>query len=271
MIPMYYLIILAIVQGITEFLPISSSAHLVILPYAMGEADQGLLIDVAGHVGTLFAVMLYFHKDILSIANAFTLKLTDKSDDYSFYRKLGILVILASLPVILAGFALHSFLPEGIRDIRIIAATTLIFGLMLWWADRRAQNLDLKKITFKSALIIGFAQIFALLPGTSRSGVTMTAAMALGFSRAEAARFSLLLGIPAILGAGTLGAIDLIKQGDNLLQIDALIAAALSFITAYVSILVMMRWLKSSTFTPFVIYRMILGIVLLFIITMMPT
>ncbi len=259
-----YLFILAVVQGITEFLPISSSAHLILLPHIMGEADQGLLIDIAVHVGTLVAVIAYFWRDIWSIIRAFIfdLKKTDNTSKHN--RRLGYLVIIASLPVIIAGLGLHTALPEGIRDPRVIIVTTLFFGALLWFADRQKLNRSLKSITLKDALLIGAAQIFALIPGTSRSGVTMTAALFLGFKREDTAKFALLLGIPAIAGAGLLGGLDLIEGGDQLLQKEALIAATLSGLAAYAAIWLMMRWVKSATFTPFVIYRMLLGIYLTF-------
>jgi len=229
----------------------------------MDEADQGLIIDVAVHVGTLFAVMLYFWRDIWGITKSYTIGIARNDTDTVFFRKLGLYSVLASIPVIIAGFTLHMIVPTGIRSPLVIAIMTLVFGLLLWFADRKLGDRDLTDLGWKAALMVGVAQIFALIPGTSRSGVTMTAARFLGFSRTEAARFALLLGIPAILGAGTLSAIDLIQSGDLHLQQDALIAAVLSFITAYISIIVMMKWLKSSTFTPFVIYRMILGTLLL--------
>lgn len=263
--PFYYLCILALVQGITEFLPISSSGHLILLPSLLGEDDQGLALDVAVHVGTLLAVMLYFRKDIFGIIRAYTFDLRKTEAQHTFNRKLGFYILLGSIPVIIAGFIMHMLLPEGLRDPRIIIATTLIFGLALWVADRKQGERPLNTLNWRHALIIGCAQILALIPGTSRSGITITAALFLGFTRTEAARFSMLLGIPAIAGAGTLSTIDIINSGDTILQTDALISGALSFITAYAAIFIMMRWLKSSTFTPFVIYRMILGGVLLFV------
>ncbi|MGM0422581.1 MAG: undecaprenyl-diphosphate phosphatase [Pseudomonadota bacterium] len=261
---LFYLFILAAVQGITEFLPVSSSAHLVLLPGITGYADQGLVIDVAVHVGALLAVLLYFRQDILAIAAAFTFGLKDKSEEVRKNRRLGKMVILASLPVILAGLAMHIICPDGIRDPLVIAVMTIVFAGLLWWADRGQREIKpLETLNKKAVLLIGLAQVLALVPGTSRSGVTMTAGLFLGLSRVEAARFSLLLSIPAILGAGLLKGIEIIRTGDTALGLDALIGAALSFVMAYLAISVMMRWLKTSSFTPFVIYRMILGSVLL--------
>lgn len=263
----YYLVILALVQGITEFLPISSSAHLVLLPKITGHADQGLVLDVAVHLGTLFAVMLYFRRDIIDIAAAYSVKLSDISQPVVAARRLGQMVFVGSIPVMIAGFLLHIALPEGIRSVSVIAFTTIFFGLLLGWADHTCRcDRQLSDLKFKDAVIIGLGQMLALVPGTSRSGITMTAALFLGFTRTEAARFSLLLGIPAILGAGAIGAYDLVQSGNVMLGLDAVIGMGLSFVTAYAAIALMMRWLSSSGFMPFVIYRMILGIALLFFI-----
>ena len=261
----YYLIILALVQGITEFLPISSSAHLVLLPEITGNADQGLVMDVAVHLGTLFAVMLYFRSDIGQILRGFTTDLTRKTDAAVSARRLGYMVLWASLPVVFAGLILHVFIPNGIRSVEVIAFTTVFFGLILGWADYKgAREKTLEALTFKDAFLIGLAQMLALIPGTSRSGITMTAGLFLGYTRTEAARFSLLLSIPAILGAGAIGIYDVVKAGDMMLGIDALIGIVLSFFTAYGAITLMMRWLSSSSFMPFVVYRLLLGIALLF-------
>ncbi len=263
----HYLILLALVQGITEFLPISSSAHLVLLPEITGHADQGLVLDVAVHLGTLFAVMLYFRCDILDIARAYTFDLGKTTKAARAGRDLGKMVVIGSIPVIIAGFIMHMILPEGIRSVSVIAATTVFFGLLLGLADKTCKcTKTLDQLTVRDALIIGLGQMLALVPGTSRSGITMTAALFLGYTRTEGARFSLLLGIPAILGAGALGIIDVIQSGDSMLGIDALIGMVLSFVTAYAAIVLMMRWLSSSTFMPFVVYRLLLGIALLFFI-----
>jgi|AntRauTorcE11897_2_1112592.scaffolds.fasta_scaffold11634_2 undecaprenyl-diphosphatase len=261
---LFYLFILAIVQGITEFLPVSSSAHLVLLPGITGYEDQGLIIDVAVHVGTLLAVLLYFRHDILAIIAAFTLDLDNQSAEVCKNRRLGKMVVLASIPVVIAGLVMHIYWPDGIRDPLVIAVMTLVFGALLWWADQRhCDTKPLETLNQKAVLFIGVAQILALIPGTSRSGVTMTAGLLLGLNRVEAARFSLLLSIPAILGAGLLKGIEIIQTGNAALGLDALIGVALSFVMAYLAITIMMRWLKRSSFTPFVIYRMILGSVLL--------
>lgn len=252
-------------QGLTEFLPVSSSGHLILVHAAFDQAkdwDQRLILDVAVHAGTLLSVLVYFRRDVLKMALG--LLSWAKGDFKSEGAALNIYVLLASIPVILAGFALNAIKPSWLLLVEIMAWSTLIFGIVLWIADKKGtQDKSLKDINLKDALIIGLAQTLALIPGTSRSGITMTAGRFLGYSRTESAHFSLLLAIIAIAGAGTLAGIELIQSGSVDLGLDALIAAAVSFITAWLSIAIMMKWLEKSSFTPFAIYRIILGIVLL--------
>ncbi|MEM1398548.1 MAG: undecaprenyl-diphosphate phosphatase [Pseudomonadota bacterium] len=262
---LFQLVVLAIVQGITEFLPISSSAHLILPHKVMGWPDQGLLIDVAVHVGTLFAVMLFFWREIgwmiLGGLRLLTGKMTPGGN-------MAILVVVGSLPVIFVGYLVNEFVAEdALRTIEIIAWTTIIFGILLGVVDKMSLSVRrIEHLKISDALIIGFAQVFALLPGTSRSGVTMTAGRLLGLERLEAARFSLLLSIPAILGPGVLKGYELYESRNLQLGIDAGIAVALSFVFALIALVGMMRWLRHASFTPFVIYRLILGIVLLIIV-----
>ncbi len=261
---LHHIIILALVQGITEFLPISSSGHLVlghaIIDGNIGEANwdnQDLLIDVAVHLGTLLSVCLYFYKDIFGMVLGGCSLLTGK---VTHNTKLALYVVLSSIPVIIAGLAIHAIKPDFLRSVEVMAWATIVFGVVLWAADRFFKDgKTLADMSWKGAIIIGLAQTLALIPGTSRSGITMTAARMTGYSRTEAARYSLLLAIVAILGAGTLATKDLIEAGDVTLTINALIAAGVSFIAGWISIALMMRWLAKSTFTPFAIYRVILG------------
>lgn len=252
-----YLIILAIVQGITEFLPISSSGHLVLLPSLMGEQDQGLLIDIAVHFGTLLAVCLYFYRDVATLFKGGVASLSGKSNSDT---GLFITVLIATLPIIGMGYFLHTNLPQGLRSPELIGWTTLIFGLFLGYADLRfPHNKSVQSLSKAKALIIGLFQILALLPGTSRSGITISACRLFGLKREEASRFALLLGIPTILGAATLGFLDLYALGDLGFSRDALIAIVLSFIFAYIAIAALMRFAKNFNFLVFVIYRVILG------------
>lgn len=256
-----HIVILALVQGITEFLPISSSGHLVLVPYVTGWPDQGLLIDVAVHVGTLGAVLLYFRRDVLAMLRGALALVRGRLDADG---RLLLYVVLATLPVIVAGVALKAAIPDGIRSTLVIGWTTLVFGVLLWVADRFGGTAArLTDMRVGPALAIGLVQCLALIPGTSRAGITMTAARALGFGRTEAARFSLLLAMPAIAGAGVVQGLELYERGDAALTADALLAAGLAFASALIAIALMMAWLRRATFTPFAVYRVILGALLL--------
>ncbi|NCT40176.1 MAG: undecaprenyl-diphosphate phosphatase [Alphaproteobacteria bacterium] len=268
--PLLHIIILALIQGITEFLPISSSGHLVLAHAALDgnaaqEWDKHILMDVAVHVGTLFSVLLYFRKDVILMVSGILSLLTGKWDHTG--NQLTLKIIIGSIPVIIIGFWLNAMNPSWLLAVEIVAWTTLIFGIVLWIADRMAPNeKTLDELGYKHALIIGLAQCLALIPGTSRSGITMTAARFLGYNRSECAHYSLLLGIIAISGAGALGGLELLNNPNASLSYDVLIAAILSFISGYIAIVLMMKWLSRASFTPFAIYRIILGIALLAVI-----
>ncbi|MDO9459453.1 MAG: undecaprenyl-diphosphate phosphatase [Alphaproteobacteria bacterium] len=260
--PILHLVVLAIVQGITEFFPISSSAHLILTPKIMGWVDQGPLIDLAVHIGTLLAVILYFRAEMIRMTLGGVSLLRGR---YTEDARLFLLLSLASIPAFAAGAAIYALGGnEMMRNVELIGWTTLIFGVLLYIADQYGEKLyRLEHVTYRNALIIGLAQTMALIPGVSRSGSTMTAARFLGMERAEAARFSFLMSIPVTMAAGGLGAIEIIKSGQADLQIDAVISGAVAFLTALFAISVLMRWLATSSFTPFVIYRVILAIGLL--------
>ena len=259
--PLLHIFVLALVQGITEFLPISSSGHLVLVPTLTGWQDQGVVIDVATHVGTLVAVLIYFRRDVAAMAVGFLALAARRFDDGA---RLASLVVVATVPTVIAGAILHELGPEMLRSAAVIAWATLGFGILLGIADRvGAMSGRMRDITFGGALLIGLAQMLALIPGTSRSGITMTAGRFLGLGREAAARFSLLMSIPTILGAGTLAGWDLYRAGDVTLGLDALLAAVLSCLAALVAIALMMRWLRRASFMPFVVYRIVLGIGLL--------
>ncbi len=259
--PFIQILVLALVQGITEFLPVSSSGHLILVPAVTGWNDQGVVIDVATHVGTLVAVMIYFRADVMAMAAGF-LRLVRRRFDPG--ARLALLVVVATLPTVIAGAVLHELGSDLFRSAAIIAWTTIGFGVLLGIVDRVCvATRPMESITFGGAVVFGLAQVLALVPGTSRSGITMTAGRVLGLDREAAARFSLLMSIPAILGAGTLAGWDLYRAGDVVLGLDALLAAVLSCIAALTAIALMMRWLRRASFLPFVIYRVVLGIVLL--------
>ena len=267
--PFLQILILAAIQGITEFLPISSSGHLILVPNFTGLRDQGLMMDVAVHVGTLMAVMLYFWRDIFGMATASSRVFRQMADHRKFDAEFWLFckLIIATLPVILVGFYVNKYLGTNLRTLEIIGWTTLCFGVLLFIADKINMTVSkMQHISFHGALFIGLMQAIALIPGTSRAGITMTAARFLGVERQDAARFSLLLSIPTIIGAGALKGYELSQSANTVLINDVLMLAGLSFLFALVAISLLMVWLRRASFTPFVIYRILLGAVLLSIV-----
>ncbi len=255
------LIILSLIQGITEFLPVSSSAHLILLPLLTEWQDQGLAIDVAAHLGSLFAVVLYFRKDISRILLAGISSIVNKdfSDPDS---KLFCCLAIASIPVLASGFLLRDIVSTYLRDPLIIAAASIAFGLLLWYADATGKRIrQINSINMRDAILIGLAQALALVPGTSRSGITMTAALMLGLDRKSAARFSFLMAVPVILAAAGYESLKLIQM-DAVVDInDFLITAFLSAFSALVSIHLFLKFLDKIGMLPFVVYRVLLGII----------
>lgn len=254
-----HLVILALVQGLTEFLPISSSAHLILAPQITGRADQGPLIDVMAHLGTLFAVLVYFRREVGEIiAGKFALvrgRITPGG-------RLVLLIGLATPPVLIVGAGLYvSGLAEALRDPRVIALATAGFAIPLWLADHfcaRAKTIE--TMSWRDATLIGLAQALAMIPGASRSGVTMTAGRALGMSRTEASRFSMLIGVPVIGALGALAVIELARGADpGATLADGLFVAVLSFFIAWAAIALLMRFVERVGFLPFVIYRLLLA------------
>lgn len=261
--------VLAVVQGITEFLPISSSGHLVLVPALTGWPDQGLVMDVAVHAGTLLAVCLYFRTEVKGLALAglgsIGIRPARQAVEGTPYMKLFWAVVIATLPVIIVGFALkESGVVDMMRTMTVIGMTSIVFGLLLWFVDmKQPSDKTLERMAIKPALVIGFMQVLALIPGTSRAGITMTGARMLGFTRTDAARFSMLLSIPAILGSAVLGLKDVIESGDTVLAADALMAGGLACLVALAAIHFLMKWLERASMTIFVVYRVALGLVLL--------
>lgn len=256
-----HLVLLALIQGITEFLPISSSGHLALVPLLTPLPDQGLALDVAVHVGTLLAVMLYVRREVFGLARGVTRLSRGMSDPEA---RMVLLLGGATVPVVVAGLLIHDVVDVMLRNLAVIGWTTLLFGILLGVADKlRPAQRTLESLRRKDALVIGFMQALALIPGTSRSGITMTAGRLLGFTREDAARFALLLSIPTIAGAGVLAGRDLMQSGDSVLTTDALLAGGLSCLVALAAIHGMMTWLKRASFMPFVVYRVGLGVVLL--------
>ncbi len=259
-----HLLILALIQGITEFLPVSSSAHLVLPSQLLGWADQGLAFDVAVHVGTLSAVLLYFRNDLLQIAKDWTLNAVGKAPATVQSRQ-GWMLIWATIPaVVFGGIVSVTGLDDAMRSLAVITATTLIFGALLGFADRRGSlTQPLEELTLKQAMIIGFAQALAIIPGTSRSGITITAALMLGLTRDAASRFSFLLSIPIIVAATTLVVLDLVTSGIAVNWLVLLSGALVAGISAYLCIHYFLAVINRIGMMPFVIYRLLLGCSLL--------
>ena len=255
-------IFLALVQGITEFLPISSSAHLILVPHLLGWEDQGLAFDVAVHFGTLSAVVFYFRAELARMTIDWLRSCAGRgmSDD----ARLAWLVVLATIPVVVAGLLLHALIENQLRSPLVIAATTIGFGLLLLFADRLGRHVrTTTSLSVMDAILIGIAQAVALIPGTSRSGITMTAALALGLTRTDAARFSFLLSIPAILMAGGYETWKLLSDTGPVDWGALLLGVLLAAVSAWLCIHFFLRLIERIGMWPFVVYRLLLGAVLL--------
>lgn len=259
-------VLLALIQGLTEFLPISSSGHLVLPQVLLGWEDQGLAFDVAVHVGSLAAVLCYFRHDVRQLLLGWWGSVA--SSRQSEHGRLAWMIIIATLPAVVAGLAFNDFIEQHLRSGFVLAATTLGFGILLGVADYWARpTLQCRDIGWQTALWIGLAQALALVPGTSRAGITMTAGLMLGLTRSEAARFSFLLSMPIIAAAGLYKLVELIRQSEpvqwHLLGIGAVVSA----IAAYLCIGLFLKWVERIGMMPFAVYRVMLGILLFWIIT----
>lgn len=251
------ILVLAILQGLTEFLPISSSAHLILVPIVTGWQDQGLAFDVAVHVGTLLAVAWYFRLQIIELFIGWSRSISGKGLDEN--GRLAWAVIFGTIPVGLAGLFFEDFISTQLRSPLVIASTTVIFAVLLGFADRMRGERSERAINWKDVLVIGVAQALALIPGTSRSGVTMTAGLFMKLDRTAAARFSFLLSLPVIVLAGGLETIKLIESETAVDWAALGFGALLSFISAYACIHYFLKWLPKVGMWPFVIYRLLLG------------
>ncbi|MDR2100731.1 MAG: undecaprenyl-diphosphate phosphatase [Campylobacteraceae bacterium] len=254
---------LSIIQGITEFLPVSSSAHLILAPRIFGWQDQGLAFDVATHFGTLFAVIIYFRNEILMLLKDWLYSLKAHKNIGESTLAWGI--IIATIPACIAGLLFNELIETYLRSPRVIASTTIIFGVVLFAADRFSGKKNEKNITLYIALLIGLAQVLSLIPGVSRSGITLSAALLLGFSRVSAARFSFLLSIPIILLASGYEGLKLVQSAFDV-QWDKIIGAiVISFLSGYACIHLFLKAISRFSITPFVIYRLLLGAVLFYL------
>jgi undecaprenyl-diphosphatase len=251
------IIVLSLIQGITEYLPISSSGHLILVPFVTGWKDQGVITDMVVNLGTLFATIIYFWRDVVAMFWG-ALDVLKRKTTYN--SQLVLNVLIGTIPILVAGVLLKvTHLDHYIRSPVLVAVNSIVFGILLYAADAYGMfRHTVRDLTWKTALLIGLSQMFALSPGTSRSGVTMTAGRALGFVRPEAARFSFLLSIPANAAASIFVIGDALKSGEHLSG-AVLLTGALTFFIGLGTITVLMRWVRSTSFLPFVVYRVILG------------
>ncbi len=255
------IVVLALIQGITEFLPISSSGHLILVPALTGWPDQGVVTDMVTNVGTLLAVIIYFYRDVINmvigVGDILKRQLTERA-------RLATNVIIGTIPIIAIGLMMKlTGLDHLIRNPLLVAINAIVFGLLLWAADTYGLfTRTMRDMDWRGALVIGGAQAFSLSPGTSRSGITMTAGRALGFIRPEAARFSFLLSIPANGAASALVIGDALESGQSI-SVPVIITGVLTFFIALGTITVLMKMLRTQSFLPFVIYRVLLGVIIL--------
>ena len=260
--PLFQIALVALIQGITEFLPVSSSGHLILLPALTGLDDQGQAIDVAVHVGTLGAVILFFRGDAAALWRG-TLDLA--AGRHGPDRTLALLMAVATVPVLVFGLALKLTGADMLlRSAHVIGVTMIVFGVALWWADRTGgTRREAADWSMRDAVVMGLWQAIALVPGTSRSGATITAARLRGFERRDGARLAMLMSIPTILAAGALTGAEVAGELDAPLLRDMGLAALLAFAAALAALGLMMRLLRSVSFTPYVVYRIALGALIL--------
>ncbi|MBY0292442.1 MAG: undecaprenyl-diphosphate phosphatase [Alphaproteobacteria bacterium] len=255
------ILLLSFIQGVTEFIPVSSSGHLVLVPTLCGWKDQGNMMDVAAHIGTLGSVLIYFYKDVVSLFKGFFSVLKGQFNDHT---QLLLNLIIATIPVVLLGLFFEKMVGNYLRSVTVIAWCGILFGIILYIADKYGRLIEtVQDTTLKRAFIFGLAQCLALVNGVSRSGACITIGRFMNYKRADAARFAFLMSIPTITAAGILKGYHLMKVGDLSLLNDAALTMAFSFVFGFCAIAFMMHWLRRSTLTPFVIYRVLLGIFLL--------
>ena len=251
-------LLLGVLQGITEFLPISSSAHLILVPALAGWADQGVTFDLAVHVGTLLAVILYFHKDVTVLVRDGAASMTQRR--FIGQGQLAFFLIIGTLPAAVTGLLLLDLIDTLLRSVHIIFFTTLVFGLVLGWADSRPnQQRELTTLNWWDAVLVGIAQAVSLVPGTSRSGATITAGLLLGLSREAASRFSFLLAIPITALAASAKLLEVATNEVSVNWVGFLVGGGTSFVMALTAIHFFLKWLNRFGMWPYVIYRIVLA------------
>ena len=256
-------IVLGVVQGVTEFLPVSSSGHLILVPHVFGWPDQGLAFDAAMHLGTLAALLAYFRVELVELATG------------ALARRVAVLIVAASIPALAVGWLANKWLEAHLRSQLVVAVATAFWALVMWWADRQAvdspvgRDDPLERVGWAQGLGVGCAQTLALIPGTSRSGITITAGLLGGFDRATAARFAFLLGIPITAGAGGLKALHLLREGVPPGEAGPLAAALVTaFLSGWFAVWFLVSYLKTRSLRPFVVYRLLLGVALVLAIAL---
>lgn len=255
---LFEIVFLALLQGITEFLPVSSSAHLILPKELLGWKDQGMAFDIAVHTGTLLALFLYFRKDLAALFKGWVLSFTGKRTTEA---RLAWFLIFATLPTGVAGIFFAGFVESNLRSVTVIAATTLIFGLLLWYADAKGKLMqEMEGLGLKQVLLIGLAQALSLVPGTSRSGITLTAGLLLGLNRKSAARFSFLLSIPLITSVSLYQGYQCMQEPEQYDFYAIFLGLVIAFGSALLCIHFFMKWIQKSGLLPFVLYRLALGL-----------
>ena len=263
-------VVLGVVQGLTEFLPISSSAHLRLVGEAFGWDDPGAAFTAITQIGTEAAVLLYFRHDIARIIGAWVSSLFRSERRGDLDARMGWLIIVGSIPIVVLGLLFQDQIETTLRDLRIVATALIVFSLILYWADRvGTQKRDLGDLTVRHGIIYGLAQALALIPGVSRSGGTITAGLFLGYTRSAAARYSFLLAIPAVLGSGFFQAYEALTgdvEGTGVAWGPTILATVLAFGVGLAVIAWLLRYLAHGSFVPFVVYRIALGVLVLVLV-----
>ncbi|MFQ5736105.1 MAG: undecaprenyl-diphosphate phosphatase [Thermodesulfobacteriota bacterium] len=256
-------VVLALVQGITEFLPISSTAHLILVPYITSWPDQGLSFDVALNTATWLAVVIYFRKDVWRLLRGFFRSIAARSVRHNPDGALAWMVLGATVPVAVAGLLAHDIVAFRLRTLEVIGFSSVLWGLVLWLADNRPGTMEVARVRVPEALFVGLAQAIALIPGTSRSGITITAGLFAGLSRTAAARFSFLLAIVVGALAGGKEGVGMVKAGMDTPWNAVIIGGLVAFVSAYLTIHYFLRFISRSSMKPFIVYRILLGLALL--------
>jgi undecaprenyl-diphosphatase len=253
-------VVLGVIQGLTEFLPISSSAHLRIFPELFGWGDPGAAFTAVIQIGTELAVLIYFRKDIWRIGSAWTRSLFRPELRGTFDARMGWFIIVGSLPIVVLGVLLKDVIERDFRNLWIVGCTLVVMGVVLGIADRVGRtDRPLGKLTMKDAVLMGIAQALALIPGVSRSGATISMGRFLGFEREAATRFAFLLAIPAVVGAGLFELKEIPHGHNDFGWGPTLTATIVSFVVGYAAIAWLLRYVSTNSYTPFVIYRILLG------------